>query len=148
MGIPDHLTCLLRKLYAGQVAIVRPLQGSTNWFKTGKGVWQGCILSLCLFNLYVEYIMQNVDESNWNQDCCEKYQQPQICRWYHSNGRKWGGTKKPLDEGKRRVKSQQKTKILASGPITWWQIERENVEVVTDFTFLGSKITADGDCSH
>ena len=53
--------------------------------------------------------------------------------------------KKPLDEGKRRVKSQQKTKILASGPITWWQKERENVEVVTDFIFLGSKITADGD---
>ena len=59
MGIPDHLTCLLRNLYAGQEAIVRTGHGTTNWFQIGKGVRQGCILLLCLFNLYVEYIMRN-----------------------------------------------------------------------------------------
>ena len=59
MGIPDHLTCLLRNLYAGQEAIVRTGHGTTGWFQIGKGVGQGCILSRCLFNLYVEYIMRN-----------------------------------------------------------------------------------------
>ena len=59
MGIPDHLTCLLRNLYAGQKIIVRTLHGTMDWFKTGKGIHQGCILSHCLFNLYVEYIMRN-----------------------------------------------------------------------------------------
>ena len=59
MGIPDHLTCLLRNLYAGQEETVRTGHGTTDWFKIGKGVRQGCILSSCLFNLYVEYIMQN-----------------------------------------------------------------------------------------
>ena len=65
MGIPDHLTCLLRNLYAGQEAAVRTRPGTMNWFKTGKGVRQGCILSPCLFNLYAEYIMRNsgLDES-------------------------------------------------------------------------------------
>ena len=59
MGIPDHLTCLLRNLYAGQEATVRTAHGRTDWFQIGKGVRQGCILSPCLFNLYAEYIMQN-----------------------------------------------------------------------------------------
>ena len=59
MGIPDHLTCLLRNLYAGQEATVRTGHGTTDWFQTGKGVCQGCILSPCLFNFYVEYIMRN-----------------------------------------------------------------------------------------
>ena len=59
MGIPDHLTCLLRNVYAGQEATVRTGHGTTNWFQLGKGVHQGCILSLCLFNLHAEYIMQN-----------------------------------------------------------------------------------------
>ena len=65
MGIPDHLTCLLRNLYAGQEATVRTGHGTMNWFRIGKGIQQGCILSLCLFNLYAGYIMQNVglDES-------------------------------------------------------------------------------------
>ena len=61
MGIPDHLTCLLRNLYAGQEAIVRTGHGTTDWFQTGKGVRQGCILSPCLFNLYAEYIMRNAE---------------------------------------------------------------------------------------
>ena len=59
MGISDHLTCLLRKLYAGQEATVRTGQGTTDWFQIGKGVYQGCILSPCLFNFYAEYIMRN-----------------------------------------------------------------------------------------
>ena len=65
VGIPDHLTCLLRHLYAGQEATVRTGHGTTDWFQIGKGVHQGCILSPCLFNLYAEYIMQNarLDES-------------------------------------------------------------------------------------
>ena len=89
-------------------------------------------------------------DSRWG----EKHQQPQTCRWYHSSGRKWRGTQESLDEGEgREWKSwlkikYKKTKILASGPTTSWQIEEEKVEVVTDFLFLGSKVTADGDCSH
>ena len=59
MGIPDHLTCLLRNLYISQVATVRTGRGTTDWFQIGKGIWQGCILSPCLFNLYAEYIMRN-----------------------------------------------------------------------------------------
>ena len=59
MGIPDHLTCLLRNLYAGQEATLRTGHGTTDWFQIGKGVLQGCILSSCLFNLYAEYIMKN-----------------------------------------------------------------------------------------
>ena len=76
MGMPDRLTCLLRNLYAGQEATVRTKQGKTDWLKIRKGVCQGCILSPCLFNLYVEYIMRNagLEETSWNQDCREKYQ--------------------------------------------------------------------------
>ena len=61
MGIPDHLTCLLRNLYAGQQATVRPGHGTTDWFQIGKGVHQGCILSPCLFNFYAEYFMRNAE---------------------------------------------------------------------------------------
>ena len=78
MGIPAHLTCLLRNLYAGQEATVRTGHGTTDWFQIGEGVRQGCILSPCLFNLYAEYIMRNsgLEETQdfWNQDFWEKYQ--------------------------------------------------------------------------
>ena len=77
MGIPDHLTCLLRNLYAGQKATVRTRHGTIDWFQIGKGVCQDCILSPCLFNLYAEYIMRNagLDEAQaGNQDCQERYQ--------------------------------------------------------------------------
>ena len=77
MGIPDHLTCLLRNLYACKKATVRAGQGTTDWFQIGKEVHQGCILSPCLFNIYTEYIMQNAGldgSTNWNQDCLEEYQ--------------------------------------------------------------------------
>ena len=74
IGIPDHLTCLLRNLYAGQEATVRTGHGTTVWFQIGKGVHQSCILSPCLFNLYTEYIMRNWAgrSTSWNQDCWEK----------------------------------------------------------------------------
>ena len=90
-------------LHAGQGATVKTGHGTTNWFKTGKGVCQGCILSLCLFTLCVEYITHHGKcwvgwITSWNQDCQEKYHQLQICRWYHSNSRKRKVTKEPLDE--------------------------------------------------
>ena len=93
--------------------------------------------------------------TSWNQNCWKKYWQPQIGRWYHSHGRKWKGTKEPLDEHEGEWKSRPQTKlkkkkkkIMASSSITAWQIEGEKVEVVMDFLFLGSKVTADGDCSQ
>jgi len=75
MGIPDHLTCLMRNLYAGQEAIVRTGHGTAYWFQIGKGVRKGCVLSHCLFNLYAEYIMRNAGaggSTSWSQDCQEK----------------------------------------------------------------------------
>ena len=83
MGIPDHLTCLLRNLYAGQEATLRTGHGTTDWFQRGKGVRQGCILSPRLFNFYAEYIMRNtgLEEAQAGiKICWEKYQSPQICR--------------------------------------------------------------------
>ena len=77
MGIPDYLTCLLRNLYAGKEVTVRTGHGTTDWFETGKGVCQGCILSPCLCNLYVEYLMRTAglgEAQAGNQDCGEKYQ--------------------------------------------------------------------------
>ena len=103
MGIPDHLSSLLRNLYEGQETTVSNEDGTMNWFKTGKRVCQGCILPLCLFNLHTEYIHMKC-QAGWswscNQDCWEKYQS-QICRWHQPNGRKWRGTKEPLDESER-----------------------------------------------
>ena len=112
-----------------------------------------CGYPVCL--TYSEQVMRNTRVvTSWNQDSWERHQQPQICRWYHSNGRKWRGNKEPLDEGEGeteraslRLNIKRNTKIMASTPITAWQTG-EKVEVVTDFLFLGSKITADGDCSH
>ena len=127
MGIPDHLTCLLRNLYSGQEATVRTLYGTPDWFKMEKGVRQGCLLSPCLFNLYAEHIIRNagLDVTSWNQDRRKKHQQPQICRWYHSNGRKWKGIEELLVEGeggewRSRLKTTyiKNTKIMASSPIT------------------------------
>ena len=118
MVIPDHPTCLWRNLYADQEATIRTRHGIIDWFKTGKGVLQGCILTPCLFNLYVEYAKCQAGWIIiWNQDCWKKYKQPQVCRWYRPNGRKWRGVKEPLDEGetgewKSWLKTQhQKTKI-------------------------------------
>ena len=107
MGIPDHLTCLLRNLYAGQEATVRTGHRITDWFQIQKGVCQGCILSPCLFNLHAEYIMWNVkldDSQAGIKIAGRNINKPHICRWHHSNGRKWRGTKEPFDEGEKSVK--------------------------------------------
>ena len=103
MGIPDHLTCLLRNLYAGQEPTVRTRHGTMNWFKIGKGVCQGCILSACLFNLYAEYIMQNarLDKPQAGIMIAGRNINNLIGRWHHPYGRKWRGTKEPLDESER-----------------------------------------------
>ena len=90
MGIPDHLTCLLRNLYAGQEAIVRTGHGTTDWFQIGKEVCQGCILSPCLFNLYAEYIMRNagLEKHKLESGLLGAISKPQICRYHHPYGRK------------------------------------------------------------
>ena len=153
MWLSDHLTCFQRNLYAGQEATVRTRHGKTNWFKIGKGVHKGYILSPCLFNLYAEYIMQNARLNEAQAGV--KITRRNINNLTYSSGRKWRGIKEPLDElfWKRREKAGlklniQKTKIMAPGSITSWPIDGETMETVTDFIFLGSKITADGDCSH
>ena len=156
-GIPDHLTCLLKNLYASQEATVRTGHGTTDWFQIGKGVHQACILSPCLFNLYAEYIMRNagLDEA---QDGIE-------IDWRNINNLRYAGDTTFMTESEVELKSLlmkvkeesekpslklniQKTNIMASGPITSWQIGGDIMEIVTDFIFLGSKITADGYCSH
>ena len=99
MGIPDHFTCLLRNLHACQEATVRTGHGITDWFKTGKGLHQGYILSPCLFNLYAEYIMQNagLDEAQVGIKSARR----NINNLRYADDRKWRGTKELLDEGKR-----------------------------------------------
>ena len=111
MGLPDHLTCLLKNLYAGQEETVRTRHGTTDWFQIGKGVCLGCILSPCLFTLICTVHHEKCQarwSTSWNQDCREKYQEPQICRWYHSYGRKWR-TKEPLESERGELKSWLKT---------------------------------------
>ena len=155
MGIPDHLTCLLRILYAGQEATVRTGHGTTDWFQIGKGVCEGCILSPCLFNLYAEYIM-------WNASLDEVQAGIKIAG-RNINNLRYADDTTLMEEREEELKSLlmkvkeesekvglklniQKTKIMSSGPITSWQINGETMETLRDFIFLGSKITADGDC--
>jgi len=128
LGIPDHLTCLLRNLYAGQEATVRTGHGTMDWFQTGKGVCQGCILSPCLFNLYAEYIMQNagLDEAQAGIKIAGR----------NINNLRYSYDTTLMAESKEELKSLlmkmkesekaglklkiQKTKIMASSPITSW----------------------------
>ena len=156
MGIPDHLACLLGNLYACQEATVRTGHGTTDWFQIGKGVRQGCILSPCLFNFYAEYIMRNAG--------LEEAQAGIKIARRNINNLKYTDDTTLMAESEEELKSLlkvkeesekvglklniQKTKIMASGPITSWQIDGETGETVADFIFLGSKITADGDCSN
>ena len=156
MGIPDYLTCLLRNLYAGQEATVRTRHGTTDWFQIGKGVHQGCILSLWLFNLYAEYIMQNarLDKTQAGVKIARRtitsYTQMTSHLWQKAK-RNWRASclKVKEESEKSGLKPNiQKTKIMASSPITSWQIDGKTMETVRDFIFLGSKITADGDCIH
>ena len=152
-----YLTFLLRNLYAGQEATVRTGHGPTDWFQIRKGVHQGCILSPCFFNLYAEHIMRNagLDKAQVGT---------KIARRNINNFRNADDTTlmaESVEELKSllmKVKEEsekvglklniQKTKIMAFGPITSWQIDGKTMETVTNFIFLGSKITADGDCSH
>ena len=157
MGIPDHLTSLMRNLYAGQETTVRTGHGTIDWFHIGKGVCQECILSPCLFNLYAEYIMSNsgLEEAQAGIKIARR----------NINNHRYAYDTTLMAESEEELKSLlmkvkeesekvalkfniQKTEIMASGPITSWEIDRETVETVADFIFLGSKITVDGDCSH
>ena len=107
MGIPDHFTCFLRNLYAGQEATVRAGHETTDWFQIEKRICQVCILSRCLFNLYAKYlyaIMWNSGHISWNQDCQEEYQQPQICRDTTLVTESKDESKSLLMKRKRRVK--------------------------------------------
>ena len=156
MGIPDHLTCLLRNLYTGQEATVRTGHGKTDWFKIGKGVCQDCILSPYLFNLYAEYIMQNasLDEAQAGIKIAGR----NINLRYADETTLMAESREGLKSLLMKVKQEservalklniQKTKIMESSPITSCQMDGETMETVRDFIFLGSKITADGDCSH
>ena len=153
MGIPDHLTCLLRNLHAGQKATVRTGHRTTDWFKIGKIVCQGCILSPCLFNLYAEYIMQNarLDEAPAGNKTAGRninnlrYVDDTTLRAESEEELKRLLMKVKEKSEKAGLKLNiQKTKIMASGPIISWQIDGETM---TDFIFLGSKITVAGDCS-
>ena len=136
MRLPDHLTCLLRNLYAGQEATVRTGRGTTDWFQIRKGVHQGCILSPCLFNLYAEYIMQNagLDEAQAGIKIAGK----NINNLRYADDTTLMPESEELKSFLMKVKEEsekvglklnvQKTKIMASGPITSWQIDEETVE--------------------
>ena len=156
MGIPEHLSCLLRNLYGGQEATVGTGHGTTDWFQIGKGVHQGCILSPCLFNLYAEHIMRNagLDEAEAEIKIAGR----NIKNLRYADDTTLMAESKELKSLLMKVKEEsekvglklniQKTKIMASSPITSWQIDGETVETVADFILGGSKITIDGDCSQ
>ena len=154
MGIPDHLIRVLRNLYAVHEATVSTGYRTTDWFQIGKEVSQGCILSPCLFNLYAEYIMRNtgLDEAEAGIRIA----------WRNINKFRYADDTTLMAESEKELKSLlmkvkeeneniglklniQKSKIMASSLVTSWQIDGETVN---DFILLGSKITADGDCSH
>ena len=146
MGIPDHLTCPLTNLYAGQETTVRIGHGTTDWFQMGKGVRQGCILSPCLFSLYAEYIMRNAG--------LEEAQAGIKITRRNINSLRYADYTTFIEENEEELKSLlmkvkeesekiglklniQKTKIKASGLITSWQIDGETVEMVADFILGG-----------
>ena len=157
MGIPDHLTCLLSILYAGQEATAITNHGTTDWFQIGKGVHQGCILSTYIFNLYAEYIMRNagLDEAQAGIKIARRNINNLRCA---DDTTLMAESEEELKNLLMKVKEEsekaglklsiQKTKIMASGPITSWQRDGETREKVTRFILGGSKITADGDCNH
>ena len=156
MGIPDHLTCLLRNLYADQETTVTTGHGTTDWFQVGKRVHQGYILSPCLFNLYAEYIMGNagLDEAQVGIKIARR----NINNLRYADDTTLMAESKELKNLLIKVKEEseevglkpniQETKIMASGPIISWEVDEETMETVTNFILGGSKITADGDCRH
>ena len=157
MGAPDHLTCLLRNLYASQEATIRTRHGTKDWFQIEKGVRQGCILSSCLFNLYPEYIM-------WNVGLDESQAGIKIAGRNISNLRYADDTtliaesQEELKSFLFKVKEEsekvglklniQETRIMASSPITSWQIDGgkcKQWQILFYFILLSSRITVDGD---
>ena len=157
MGIPEHLTCLLRNLYAGQEATVRTGHGTTDWFQIGKGVREGCILSPWLFNLCAEYIMKNAGLEEAEAGIKIAGRNINNLR-YADDAILMAESEEELKSLLMKVKEEseevglklniQKTKIMASSPITLYVIDGEILETVSDFIFWGSKITADVDCNH
>ena len=148
MGISDHLICLLRNLYAGQEATVRTGHGTTDRFQIGKGVRQGCILSPCLFNLYAEYIMRNarLEEAQAGIKTAGR----NINNLRYADDTTLMAESEELKSLLMKVKEESekvglkfnihKTKIMASGPITSWQIDGETVETVSDFILGGGAL--------
>jgi len=146
MGIPDHLICLLRNLYAGQEAIVRTGHGMADWFQIGKGVCQGCILSPCLFNFYAEYIMRNAGLKETQAGIKIAGRNINNLR-YADDTTLMAESEEELKSLLMKVKEEsekvglkaniQKTKIMASGPITSWEIDGETVEIASDFILGG-----------
>ena len=146
----------MRNLYAGQESTVRTGHETTDWFQIGKGVRQGCILSPCLFNLYAEHIIRNAGLEETQAGI--KIAGRNINNLRYADDTTLAESEEKLKSLLMKVKVEsekvglklniQKTKIMASGPITSWQIDGETVEIVSHFIFLGSKITVDGDCSH
>ena len=156
-GNTRPLTCLLRNLYSGQEATVRTGHGTADWFQIGKGVCQGCILSPCLFKLYVGYIMRNtgleeaqagVKIAGRNINNLRHADDTTLTAENEEELKKFLMKVKKENEKVGLKLSIHKTKIIASSHITSWQINGETVETVTDFILLGFKITANGDCSH
>ena len=151
------MTCLLRNLYAGQEATVRTGHGTTDWFQIGKGVCLGCILSPFLFNLYVEYVKRNPGLDVTQAGIKIVGRNINKLR-YIDDTTLMAESEEELKNLLMKVKEEseevglklniQKTKIMASGPVTSWQIHGETLETVTDFIWGGFKLTADGDCSH
>ena len=148
MEIPDHLTCLLRNLYAGQEATVRTGHGKTDWWQIGKGVHQGCILSPCLFNLYAEYVIRNawLDEAQAGIKIAGRNIYDLR---YADDTTLMAESEEELKSLLMKVKEEsekvglklniQKTKIMASGPITSQQIDGETMAAMTDFIWGAPK---------
>ena len=184
MVTPGHLTCLLKNQYVGQEATVRTGYGTTDWavhchpvyLTSMQSTSPGCMSQDCQEKYQQLQIWRRAwqptpaflpGESSWTEEPGRPQfmglqrvrhawvtKRTQVCRWSRANGRKWGGTKEPLDEGGREEwkswleTALKKSKITASSPIISWQIEGKKVETVTDCNFLGSKTPSDGDCSH
>ena len=141
-GNTNHLTCLLRNLYAGQEATVRTGHGPTDWFQIGKGVCQGCILSPCLFNFYAQYIMRNVGLVEAQAGI--KFARRNINNLrYADDTTLMAESEEELKSLSMKVKEEsekvglkfniQKKKIMSSGPITSWEIDGETVETASDY---------------
>ena len=142
MGISDHLICLLRNVYAGHEATVRTGHGTMDWFQTGKGVCQGCLLSPCLFNLYAEYIMRNAGLGEGQTGIKIAGRSINNLR-YVKDTTLMAENKEELKSLLMKMKEEsekaglklniQKMKIIASGPITSWQIDGETMKTVKDY---------------